>query len=87
MNKRTKKDLVIVSMLLFLTNSMPAYAYLDPGSVSIFVTSVLGAIAAVGYMIRLYWYKIIGFLTGRKDETVQTITSHEEAVVSDMKED
>lgn len=35
-------------------------AYLDPGTGSLIVQSVIAALAAVGFAIRLYWGKIRG---------------------------
>ena len=44
-----------VSLLFFPTI---AFAYVDPGSGSVIVTTILGFIAAVGYTCRKYFYKI-----------------------------
>lgn len=46
---------ILVSLLLFPTI---AFAYVDPGSGSVIVTTILGLIAAVGYTCRKYFYKI-----------------------------
>jgi hypothetical protein len=46
---------VSVSLLFFPTI---AFAYVDPGSGSVIVTTILGFIAAVGYTCRKYFYKI-----------------------------
>jgi len=46
---------VSVSLLFFPTI---AFAYVDPGSGSVIVTTILGLIAAVGYTCRKYFYKI-----------------------------
>jgi len=48
-----------------------AHAYVDPGSGSVIITTVLGLIAAVGYTIRKYFYKIRSFFkksTDHKDD-------------------
>ena len=50
--------IIIIYYLTFITSS---YAYLDPGSASIILQSILGAIAAVGATIGLYWKKIKNF--------------------------
>lgn len=42
--------LLVVAGLLM--SSAPAHAYIDPGSAGFVVTTVLGAIAAGGYLIR-----------------------------------
>ncbi|MBE8158109.1 MAG: hypothetical protein HAW59_01785 [Betaproteobacteria bacterium] len=35
-----------------------AHAYIDPGSGGALITAILGAIGAVGYTFRKYYYKI-----------------------------
>ena len=47
--------IIIIYSFSFIT---PSYAYLDPGSASIILQSILGSIAAVGATIGLYWKKI-----------------------------
>ncbi len=38
----------------------PAHAYLDPGSASMIVQMIIGAVAGVGIAVKLYWHKIKG---------------------------
>lgn len=45
-----------------------AFAYVDPGSGSVIVTTILGLTAAVGYTFRKYFYKIKRIITGKKTE-------------------
>jgi sugar phosphate isomerase/epimerase len=52
----------VLAGLCLLVFVGPAHAYMDPGSVSIMVTAVLGAIAAVGYTARLYWERFKSML-------------------------
>ena len=61
------------SILLVLIPD-PAYAYIDPGSASLIVSSVLGFIAAIGYTFRKYFFKLRGLLKGKKskDDTVDS---------------
>ena len=35
-----------------------AYAYLDPGTGSVIIQAVIGAIAAVLITLKIYWYKL-----------------------------
>lgn len=35
-----------------------AYAYLDPGSASIFIQLIIGALVGVSITIKIYWVKI-----------------------------
>ena len=61
-----------IFVLLNLLLMSPAYAYVDPGSGSVIVTTILGLIAAVGYTFRKYFYKAKRMLTGKKlDEEEQ----------------
>jgi hypothetical protein len=39
-----------------------AWAYLDPGSGSMLLQVVLGGAAAVGVVVKLYWYRILRVL-------------------------
>lgn len=41
-----------------------AYAYVDPGSGSVIVTTILGLFAAIGYTFRKFFYNIKRKLTG-----------------------
>lgn len=45
-----------------------AFAYVDPGSGSVIVTTILGLIAAVGYTFRKYFYKLKRMIRGKKAE-------------------
>ena len=48
------KCLVIVCVVYIPS----AYAYVDPGSGSVIVTTILGLIGAIGYTFRKYFYKV-----------------------------
>lgn len=47
--------LVLLFRGLFVSD---AYAYIDPGSGSMFIQVIVGALVGVGVAIRLYWAKI-----------------------------
>lgn len=63
--KFAKKTQLITLLALGLI-ALPAHAYLDPGSGSLIIQSVIGAIAAIGVTMKLYWHKIKLKLGGRK---------------------
>jgi len=70
MNKRKgsmNKILLILQVLLISNLFLPtiAYAYVDPGSGSVIVTTILGLIAAISYTFRKYFYKIKRLITGK----------------------
>ena len=51
-------------VLVALVALMPtvAWAYLDPGSGSMLLQVLLGGVAAVGVVAKLYWYRILRVL-------------------------
>ena len=59
--------MTIVSLCLIYNLLLPstAFAYVDPGSGSVIVTTILGLIAAVGYTFRKYFYKMRRLFSGR----------------------
>jgi hypothetical protein len=50
--------------LLFLI--VPAHAYVDPGSGSVIVTTILGIFAAIGFTFRKWFYKLRKSIFGAK---------------------
>ena len=50
----------IASILLIFTGATisDAYAYIDPGSGSIIIQAIIGALVGVGITIKVYWAKI-----------------------------
>ena len=40
---------------LFISN---AFAYIDPGTGSIVIQAMIGALVGVGITLKIYWYKI-----------------------------
>lgn len=76
MNKRStwKARLLLMLQACLISNLFfpsIAFAYVDPGSGSVIVTTILGLIAAIGYTFRKYFYKIKRMITGKKTEEEQ----------------
>lgn len=66
-----KVTLIFIATIMVLCLSIsPAYAYLDPGTGSLIIQSIIGAVAAIGVTLKLYWHKIKIMLSGRKVEDV-----------------
>ena len=61
-----------------LTVFFPAicYAYIDPGTGSFLITTILGVIAAISYTLRSYLYKIKSIFS--KDKKVEDDTEANE---------
>jgi hypothetical protein len=68
------KKLMLFTMLfvvLFQTFSVSdAFAYIDPGSGSVVIQMIIGALVGAGIAIKVYWEKLKMKLTsfGKKDE-------------------
>jgi hypothetical protein len=61
-----------LSALLLIAVSSPAHAYIDPGTGSLIIQSIIGAIAAVGVTLKLYWHKLKVLVSKKKSiEKVQ----------------
>jgi len=63
-----------IKMLLLVTTvffcfSMPVYAYLDPGTGSLIIQSIIGAIAALAVTFKIYWHKLKVFFIRKKDDS------------------
>lgn len=55
--------LVVACMALF---TMPVHAYLDPASGSMFLQLILGGLAGVAVLVKLYWHKFLGLFGVKK---------------------
>ena len=49
-----------------LAVASPAEAYLDPGTGSMLISAIIGVAAAVGLALKLFWYRLVGLLRGKK---------------------
>jgi hypothetical protein len=57
--KRVAGSLVaILVVFLLFGNPAPAYAYIDPGSGSMMLQLLLGGVAGIGVLLKLYWRRI-----------------------------
>ena len=65
MRKDFKFCLMYTIVLIAFAN--PAYGYLDPGTGSVILQGVLGALAAIAVILKLYWHRLLRFLGLRKD--------------------
>jgi len=55
------KPLFLLGMITTLSIGFfvsDAYAYIDPGSGSMFIQVIIGILVGVGITIKIYWYKL-----------------------------
>ena len=57
------KKIIITSFIFTVLFNNNAFAYLDPGTGSIILQSILGAIAAGASYCAIYWQKIKNFFS------------------------
>ena len=76
-NKNTKQPTISSltlkwSVLLILLAPGIAHAYIDPGSISLIASSILGFIAAIGFTFRKYFQMLKGLFSRKntKDDPV-----------------
>lgn len=70
--KNSVFTILIALPLLFI--SQPSYAYLDPGTGAFLLQALLGGVAGVLVVGRIYWAKIKGFFRrspARPNEALQ----------------
>lgn len=48
--------------------ALPADAYLDPASGSMFLSLILGGVAGLGVVVKLYWRKLLARFGAKKPE-------------------
>lgn len=68
MNKSKLSDVILIALFLSFFSST-AYAYIDPGSGSIILASIVAGFVTIRTAIKLYWQKFCGLFTKHKPES------------------
>lgn len=58
---------LLCAMAVGLTISLPAYAYLDPGTGSSLLQGLFAGVAGVLAVLKLYWQRIKDFFSVKKN--------------------
>jgi len=66
MSVRRAPRVIALALAALLALASPAQAYLDPGTGSMIVSAVIGAIAAMALALKMFWYNVTGRLRGLK---------------------
>ena len=64
--KRVSSLVLAATWLVFFTER-PAYAYIDPAAGSLIIQVLLGGVAGVAVIVKMYWHRIASFF-GRSDK-------------------
>jgi hypothetical protein len=59
---------IVILLFLLLTPTSQAHAYLDAGTGSMVVQALLGGIAGIAVLIKMYWRHLLGFLTKNRSK-------------------
>lgn len=57
-----------VATVLYGLTTTPAHAYLDPATGSIILQVLLGGVAGMALVAKLYWHRLLTFFRIRSDE-------------------
>ena len=55
------KTILLATLMLLVTITQPAHAYLDPGTGSMILQGLIAGVALAGLTIKNYWYRIRAF--------------------------
>ena len=62
-----KKISIIIFIAFFIAiTAAPAHAYLDPGTGSMILQIVIGAVAGALLAVKAYWYKVSTYFSSRQ---------------------
>lgn len=64
-----KLNRFLLPAIILASVSMPAYAYIDPGSGSMILQGLLAALAAIVVTAKLWWHRLLVLLHIRKRKT------------------
>lgn len=62
-----KNNFSLIALACLILLPINAFAYLDPGTGSAMLQGILGALAAVAMVLKLYWHRLLRLLGLRKD--------------------
>jgi hypothetical protein len=62
--------ILVLSFGLVIAAESPALAYFDAATGGLVVQAVLGGIAGISVLLRLYWRRLVRVLKGRSGEEV-----------------
>jgi O-antigen/teichoic acid export membrane protein len=60
---------LFLSIIVYFLSTQKAQAYLDPGTGSLIIQAIFGAVLAIGYTVKIYWSKIKKFFGSKQDQS------------------
>jgi hypothetical protein len=68
MGKKIDSRKVLLLSVFLIACLTPSFAYLDPGTGSSIIQLLIAGALGGAYVVKTYWYKIIGFFKGSEVE-------------------
>ena len=62
----------LIALLILISFSSSASAYIDPASGSAIMSAVVGFFVAIGLAVKTYWYKIKGIFSKKSAAPLET---------------
>jgi len=69
-----------IVLFLLLVYSKPAHAYLDPGSGSVVLQILLGGVAGVILVVKLFWHRLLSIFGIRKEDKEESKNKDQEKI-------
>ena len=77
-------NIVMIIVIVAISSwPIPAFAYIDPGTGSILIQGIIGAIAAIGVTLKLYWHRIVAIFRRQSSEEPASRDARKAEVASD----
>jgi hypothetical protein len=68
----TTRSIALLLLLFIVFAPFDAFAYLDPGTGSAILQGIIGGIAALGVVLKLYWHRLLKLFGIRKESSKET---------------
>ena len=65
-SENTRRWVLIAYFAVLCLSSHAAYAYIDPGSGSLYLQILLGGAAGIGLALKMYWHNLMALVSGKK---------------------
>ena len=66
-----RTNILLAALAIYAVSMGNAFAYLDPGTGSIIVQGVIGAVAGGLVVIRMYWAKVKGLFSKKAADSAE----------------
>ncbi len=65
---KSSNSVAVILSAVIISSATPAHAYVDPGTGSLLLQSIIGGIVGGMFIIRTYWARFRAFLSGQRGD-------------------